>query len=104
MKKDLIKELTLDFEAASHKDDNIECWFARDVQKLLGYSDWRNFTFVIDKAKTTCANAGQDIADHFVDVNKMVVLGSESQLFQEEWRPNEQYQLVGIYSVSINRN
>ncbi len=54
----------------------MEFWLARDLQILLGYDEWRNFTFVIDKAKTACQNAGHPIADHFVGVNKMVNLGS----------------------------
>ncbi len=52
---------------------------ARDLQKLLDYTDWRNFLLVVEKAKTACFNSRQSIADHFVDVNKMVKLGSGSE-------------------------
>jgi DNA-damage-inducible protein D len=45
----------------------------------LGYAEWRNFLKVVEKAKTACANAGFSIADHFVDVNKMVPLGSGAE-------------------------
>lgn len=41
----------------------------------MGYKEWRNFTKAIEKAKNTCSNVGHIITDHFVDVNKMVVLG-----------------------------
>lgn len=49
---------------------------ARDLQHLLGYAEWRNFGTVIGKAKTACEVSGQEIGHHFVDVNKMVDLGS----------------------------
>ena len=51
----------------------------RDLQHLLGYAEWRNFTAVINKAKTACEVSGHAAADQFVDVNKMVDLGSGSQ-------------------------
>jgi DNA-damage-inducible protein D len=80
MKKELVKHLTLDFESYANKaNDGIEFWFARDLQHLLGYSEWRNFTRVINKAKTACETAGHSISDHFVDVNKMVQIGSGTE-------------------------
>ncbi|MGF1670200.1 MAG: DNA damage-inducible protein D, partial [Balneolaceae bacterium] len=54
----------------------IEYWQARDLQHLLGYSEWRNFNQVVIKAETACEVSGQKISDHFVDVNKMVTIGS----------------------------
>ncbi len=44
--------------------------------KVLDYTEWRNFSKVIEQARTACANSNQAIADHFVDVNKRVTLGS----------------------------
>lgn len=77
MKKGIIKSLTINFEAHSNKTaKDIEFWFARDLQHLLGYTEWRNFTKVIHKAKTACEIAGHAISDHIVDVNKMVQIGS----------------------------
>ncbi len=80
MKTDLIQTLTSTFEAHAQQTDNgVEYWLGRDLQHLLGYTEWRNFTLVISKAKTACEVSGHSIADHFVDVNKMVDLGSGSQ-------------------------
>ena len=81
MKTDLIYELTGTFEAHAQQTENgIEFWLARDLQHLLGYTEWRNFTAVISKAKTACEVSDQSITDHFVDVNKMVDLGSRDTL------------------------
>ena len=57
-------------------EGGVEYWLARDIQHLLDYKEWRNFTGVINKAKTACEVSNHPIEDHFVDVNKMVDLGS----------------------------
>ena len=80
MKTDLIHTLTGTFEAHAQQTDNgVEFWLARDLQHLPGYSEWRNFTVAISKAKTACEMSNHAISDHFVDVNKMVDLGLGSQ-------------------------
>ena len=79
MKKELITRLHKSFEDYIHKEDGVEYWFARDIQELLAYSDWRNFVLVIERAKTACKGSKIRASDHFVDVNKMVDLGSGSQ-------------------------
>ena len=80
MKLEVIVSLTTTFEGhAQQTDSGIEYWLARDLQHLLGYAEWRNFLIVISKAKTACEVTGHGITDHFVDVNKMVDLGSGSQ-------------------------
>lgn len=80
MKSEIIKSLSNNFEDHSQTTENgIEFWFARDIQHLLGYTEWRNFQKVIVKAKTSCETTGNNILDHFVDVNKMVKLGSGSE-------------------------
>jgi DNA-damage-inducible protein D len=76
MKKEDILELFEQFEQAACEVNNVECWSARELQKLLGYSLWQNFSNVINKAKDSCMNVGQSLPDHFIDVNKMVELGS----------------------------
>lgn len=77
MKSEIIKALTDDFENHSQTTENgIEFWFARDIQHLLGYSEWRNFLKVIVRSKISCEASGNIVLDHFVDVNKMVQIGS----------------------------
>jgi len=78
MKKELIEALFQKFEKACYDLEGLECWSARDLQKILEYSDWRNFTNAIKKASKACENAGETTSDHFVGVTKMVELGSGS--------------------------
>ncbi|MFY0663485.1 MAG: DNA damage-inducible protein D [Natronospirillum sp.] len=80
MKNEVIHTLTESFEGHAQQTENgVEYWLARDLQHLLGYSEWRNFLSAISKAKTACEISGHGINNHFVDVNKMVELGSGSQ-------------------------
>ena len=79
MKKEEIQLLFSQFEQVSCTLNDVECWSARDLCTLLGYKLWQNFTKVIDKAKDACANVGQQVEDHFIDVNKMVVIGSGAE-------------------------
>ena len=78
MKKELIIQLNKTFEESAYIQNGIEYWMARDIQKLLDYEEWRNFFKVIEKAKLACSKSGQNIADHFVDVNKMIDFSSSS--------------------------
>ena len=76
MKREIISQLHSSFELAVNETDGVEYWFARDLQELLGYTKWENFIKVIDKGKTACTNAKLATSDHFLDVRKMVDLGS----------------------------
>ena len=83
MKTEVIHTLTGNFEAHAQQSENgIEFWLARDLQHLLGYDEWRNFTAVISKAKTSCEVSGHPVADHFVDVNKTIAMpkGAEKEV------------------------
>ena len=79
MRKAVIARLHSRFEDCAHEQDGVEYWLAREMQNLLGCMEWRNFELVVAKAKAACANAGQAVADHFVEVNRMVELGSGAQ-------------------------
>lgn len=68
------------FEDIKHiTDDGVEFWYARELHPALEYKEWRNFNKVIDRAMLACQNSGFKIVDHFVEVNKMVDLGSGSK-------------------------
>lgn len=76
MKREYIAELFHKFEEACYYYEGIECWSARELQTILGYSQWRNFKNVIDKAEKSCEQAGEDIKNHFAEFSKMVDIGS----------------------------
>lgn len=76
MKRELIQELFEKFENACHLYAGIECWSARDIQQIMGYTKWDNLVNVIEKAKKACEQAGEKLSDHFADVGKMVGIGS----------------------------
>ena len=61
------------------REDGREYWHARELSVILQYKEWRNFSKILDKAKLSCKNSGQNIKDHFVEVNKMVKIGSNTK-------------------------
>lgn len=65
------------FEQIKRIDDNgVEYWSARDMSKILEYSEYRHFLPVIEKAKEACSNSGNNPLDHFEDILEMVQIGS----------------------------
>ena len=60
-------------------DEGNEYWYARDLQGVLEYSEWRNFSKIIEKAKTACEASGNEVLSEFVDVNKLVDVGASLQ-------------------------
>jgi DNA-damage-inducible protein D len=63
-----------------------EFWSARDLARVLEYTDFRNFVTVIAKAREACASSGHAVSDHFVETNEMVNLGSGAQRPIEDWK------------------
>jgi DNA-damage-inducible protein D len=82
MKKEIIQQLYSAFEQAALEVDGVECWSARELQTLLGYSKWENFANVINKAKIACENVGHNVSDHFPDVRKTIPMpkGAEKEI------------------------
>lgn len=84
MEKETIVKLNKSFEESAYEQDGVEYWLARELQELLGYSDWRNFLNAVDKAKESCKTTGEAVLDHFVDVTKMVKIGSGAERKQDD--------------------
>ena len=74
MKEEEIKELFERFEAIANEYEGVECWSARELAQVLGYSKWERFEGVIERAKDACLNAGEKIEYHFPSVGKMIML------------------------------
>ncbi|MCI5563765.1 DNA damage-inducible protein D [Eubacteriales bacterium SGI.150] len=71
MDKNQISKLKLIFDEIVHTtDDGVEFWYARELQSILGYSQWRRFLETIDRAKIACENSGVVPSEHFADVGK----------------------------------
>ena len=105
METKIVQKLFTDFDSIKQNDENWhEFWSARDLQKLLWYTEWRNFESAIKKAIISCKEVTNKCENHFVDVNKMVELGSGSQreikdyhlsryacyLIAQNWDPKKQ--------------
>jgi DNA-damage-inducible protein D len=82
MKSEEIKALFAQFESAAAELEGVECWSARELQDLLGYSKWENFEKVIQKAKDACKNAGEEVEYHFPDIRKTIPMpkGAEKEI------------------------
>lgn len=84
MEKQIIIRLTKNFEDYARVKDGIEFWYARDLQKLLGYVEWRKFLGVIKKAKESCKNTKNAINDHFVGADKTIAMPKGATKFIED--------------------
>src|SRR5437764_1439630 len=74
------------FEAKRREsDEGIEYWSARDLAQILGYSQWRNFKYALEKAQVACENSGFDPSDHFAASSKMIGTGKGAQRIVEDF-------------------
>ena len=65
-----------------NSDDNseqVEIWFARELQEILGYVRWENFIVAIQRAVDSCKTQNINIDDQFRDLTKLIELGSEEK-------------------------
>ena len=86
------------FESIKHINEwGQEFWYARELQVALEYTEWRNFSRVIERAIHACVNSDNSISDHFVDVNKIVEAGATS-------KPVEDYELSRYACYLIVQN
>lgn len=67
-------------------EDGFEFWSARDLSKLLEYSEYGKFLNPINKAKESCKSSGYDVEDHFAQVSEMVEIGSGAEREVEDYR------------------
>ena len=101
MNTDLIQKMQSQFDELVHthpEQEDLEFWFARDLQSPLGYARWENFQTAMSRAIQSCKTTGYDPEHHFRGVTKMVPLGSSAE------RPIEDFMLTryGCYLIAQN--
>jgi len=75
------------FDSIKHIDEfGNEYWEARELQKILEYKEWRNFKKSIEKARVSCKVSNYKVSDHFVEFNKMIVIGKGAKRNQEDYK------------------
>ena len=85
--KEIINYTEKVFEDIKHIDDEgNEYWYARELQVILEYKEWRKFFGVINRAIIACSNSKIDILDHFGEVAKMVTIGSSAKRKQVDYK------------------
>ena len=83
------KNYSKTFEDIKHIDENeIEFWYARELQLVLDYKEWRKFENVINKAKESCKNSDINVFDCFVDVDKSIISGKGRKSIIKDYKLN----------------
>lgn len=74
MNSEILQQMQSRFDSLVHilPEDNVEFWFARDLQEPLGYARWENFLTAIQRAIESCDTIGYNISDHFRGVTKLI--------------------------------
>ena len=81
MDKNSILQYKLSFDSivrhieSDDSKEQIEVWFARELQTILGYARWENFLVAIRRAVDSCKTQGINLDDHFREVTKMIEIG-----------------------------
>ena len=88
MKQELQNNYTNEnFESIKHTDENgIEFWYARELQKVLDYSEWRKFEGVIKKAKKSCENSDITASEHFVGTDKLSKRNNGAEILINDYK------------------
>ena len=96
MKKEILNGNFL-FESIKHVDENgDEYWFARELQKVLQYTEWRKFNNVIKKAVISCKSIGINVNEHLVGVDKMFKRGNNATF---EIKDYKLYHIVNLCKI-----
>lgn len=87
MQAEIITKLQSHFDTLAQKipGEEIEFWFARDLQEPLGYLRWENFIVAIQRAIASCQTTGYDPNDHFRGVTKMIIVGNGGERAIEDF-------------------
>ena len=92
------------FEDIKHIDEcGNEYWYARELQQVLDYKEWRKFLGVIDKAEDACNNSNFTLSDHFVQVDKMVEIGSGAERKQIDFKLSRYACYLIVQNASPNK-
>src|SRR5260370_38502809 len=79
-----IRFVTSIFDVIQQTDEaGRECWDARDLAKLLGYTKYASFTSILHKAEKACEEAGEKVSDHFSHMQKVITGGKGTQRFSD---------------------
>lgn len=86
MSRDLMKYSDQTFEDIKHIDeDGQEFWYARELQRVLEYAQWRYMKEAVERARLACENSGLNPDNHFAEVRKMVPIGSGAERAVEDY-------------------
>ena len=85
------------FEQIKRQDEyGNDFWSARDMAKVLKYSEFRHFKPVIERAREACSNSGNQVADHFEDILDMVPIGSGAERKVEDVKLSRQMLMIVV--------